>query len=275
MSLSGLAPPSMTLIQPGRCLPWGRYPPGSRANRAGARPVAARGGSAGVFSVALCRHRGDLGHRDHVEFQGTPAGGVHRLGPVAFDQPQQPVHLPHPGPRQLVIEQTFGIDADISPVAGRGGDQPSQVPHRVAGLVSGQVSRSTRHAVGPTKGRKARSVPVPEFVLNELSVQCADKAPEDLVFSGRHGGYLPRPKSSGGWFAAAVKRAKVQSITPHGLRHTCASLPVFVRGGQCVGAATNAWAHLREGHPGHLRKSSEIASDGCFSAGRLLSRVRE
>ena len=82
------------------------------------------------------------------------------------------------------------------------------------------------HAVGPTKGRKARSVPVPAFVLDELSMQCRGKALGELVFPGPDGGYLPRPKSSGGWFAAAVKRAKVQDITPHDLRHTCASLAV-------------------------------------------------
>jgi integrase len=39
-------------------------------------------------------------------------------------------------------------------------------------------------------------------------------------------GYLPRPKSDGGWFAGAVQRAKVQKITPHDLRHTCASLAI-------------------------------------------------
>jgi integrase len=33
-------------------------------------------------------------------------------------------------------------------------------------------------------------------------------------------------KSADGWFAAAVKRAGVQPITPHDLRHTCASLAV-------------------------------------------------
>ena len=82
------------------------------------------------------------------------------------------------------------------------------------------------HAVGPTKGRKARSVPVPEFVLNELSVQCKGKAPGDLVFPGHNGAYLPRPKSSNGWFTRAVKVAGVQAITPHDLRHTCASLAV-------------------------------------------------
>ncbi len=67
---------------------------------------------------------------------------------------------------------------------------------------------------------------MPVFVLNALSVQCKDKAPGDLVFAGRDGGYLPRPKSSNGWFTRAVKAAKVQAITPHDLRHTCASLAV-------------------------------------------------
>lgn len=88
------------------------------------------------------------------------------------------------------------------------------------------VQLGTRHAVGPTKGRKARSVPVPQFVLDELAGQCKDKARDELVFPGRDGGYLPRPKSSTGWFQAAVKQAKVQKITPHDLRHTCASLAV-------------------------------------------------
>jgi integrase len=88
------------------------------------------------------------------------------------------------------------------------------------------VQMRTRHAVGPTKGRKARSVPVPAFVLDELSVQCKGKASGDLVFPSCSGGYLQRPKSSTGWFQAAVKRAGVQKVTPHDLRHTCASLAV-------------------------------------------------
>lgn len=65
---------------------------------------------------------------------------------------------------------------------------------------------------------------MPEFVLNELSVQCAGKASDELVFGD--GGYLPRPKSSNGWFTRAVTGAKVQKVTPHDLRHTCASLSV-------------------------------------------------
>jgi integrase len=69
-------------------------------------------------------------------------------------------------------------------------------------------------------------VPVPAFVLAELSLKCQGKDPGDLVFAGPDGTYLPRPKSSGGWFAGAVKRARVQTVTPHDLRHTCASLAV-------------------------------------------------
>ncbi len=88
------------------------------------------------------------------------------------------------------------------------------------------VQIGVRHAVGPTKGGKARSVPVPAFVLDELSIQCQGKVPSDLVFPGPGAGYLPRPKSTNGWFTRAVKSAGVQNITPHDLRHTCASIAV-------------------------------------------------
>jgi integrase len=81
------------------------------------------------------------------------------------------------------------------------------------------------HAVGKTKSRKERSVPVPQFVLDQLAVQCEGRELDDLVF-GDGTTYLPRPKSVGGWFAGAVKRAKVQKITPHDLRHTCASIAI-------------------------------------------------
>lgn len=48
------------------------------------------------------------------------------------------------------------------------------------------------------------------------------RGPDDLVF-GDGANYLPRPKSTGGWFTGAAKRAKVQRNTPHDLRHTAAS----------------------------------------------------
>ncbi|MCW2663224.1 MAG: site-specific recombinase XerD [Mycobacterium sp.] len=119
---------------------------------------------------------------------------------------------------------------------------------RAASLTSCSV-HSHDYAVGQTKGRKVRSVPVPTFVLEELSLQCKEKAPGDLVFSGPAGGYLPHPKSSGGWFAAAVKRAGVQQITPHDLRHSCASLAISA--GVNVLALQRMLGHT-EGHSGHL-----------------------
>ncbi|MCV7191866.1 tyrosine-type recombinase/integrase [Mycolicibacterium brumae] len=88
------------------------------------------------------------------------------------------------------------------------------------------VQLGSDHAVGLTKGRVIREVPVPGFVLDELAPLCKGKRPEDLVFPGPGGKYLPRPKSKDGWFSGAVKRAKVQKITPHDLRHTAASLAV-------------------------------------------------
>jgi integrase len=87
------------------------------------------------------------------------------------------------------------------------------------------VQLGVDHAVGETKGREERAVPVPQFVLDELAVQCEGRSLDDLVF-GDGADYLPRPKSVDGWFAGAVKRAKVQKITPHDLRHSCASIAI-------------------------------------------------
>lgn len=88
------------------------------------------------------------------------------------------------------------------------------------------VQLGVDHAEGLTKSRKTRSVPVPQFILDELSIQCAGKSPDDLVFPGPDGKFLPRPKSTRGWFSGAVQRAGVQRVTPHDLRHTTASLAI-------------------------------------------------
>jgi integrase len=44
------------------------------------------------------------------------------------------------------------------------------------------VQLGVDHAEGKTKSRKERSMPVPQFVLDELSVQCQDRSLSELVF---------------------------------------------------------------------------------------------
>jgi hypothetical protein len=88
------------------------------------------------------------------------------------------------------------------------------------------VQIGARHELGRTKSRTERSVPVPQFVLDQLAVQCEGRDLGDLVFGDDGATYLPRPKSSNGWFRRAVKTTGVQTVTPHDLRHTCASLAV-------------------------------------------------
>lgn len=70
-------------------------------------------------------------------------------------------------------------------------------------------------------------MPVAASVLSRLAVRCEGRSAADLLFPARSGGYLKRPSyDSTGWFNRAVERAEVQTITPHDLRHTCASLAV-------------------------------------------------
>lgn len=92
-------------------------------------------------------------------------------------------------------------------------------------VIDNAVQLGVDHAVGDPKGDEPREVPVPRFVMTELKKQIHGRGPDSLVF-GDGTNYLPRPKSDGGWFAGAVKRAKVQRITPHDLRHTAASLAI-------------------------------------------------
>lgn len=83
---------------------------------------------------------------------------------------------------------------------------------------------------GPTKNHQARTVPVPKFLVPLLKTEMADRKGVALVFPGRDGEWL----SLGEWrwaFDRALETLRVPSpefpvITPHDLRHTCASLAI-------------------------------------------------
>lgn len=91
------------------------------------------------------------------------------------------------------------------------------------------VEVGSRIVVGTPKNHKARSVPIPKFLADLLAHQCQGKHRDDLVFANEHGGYLRSARvheDNMSWFAGAVKRSGVPTITPHDLRHSAASFAV-------------------------------------------------
>jgi integrase len=84
--------------------------------------------------------------------------------------------------------------------------------------------------IGTPKTHVSRSVPFPDFLTADVEEAMVGERQDSALF-GDGFGYMIRPNSQDGWFAAAVKRAmKTDStfgrVTPHDLRHTAASLAV-------------------------------------------------
>ncbi|MEO9176918.1 MAG: site-specific integrase, partial [Gaiellales bacterium] len=74
---------------------------------------------------------------------------------------------------------------------------------------------------GPTKGKKRRTVPMAEPVAQVLARRCDGKGQDALVFADPETGLpLSRHRVGGVRFEAACKRAGVQRVTFHELRHT-------------------------------------------------------
>ncbi len=94
-----------------------------------------------------------------------------------------------------------------------------------------RVSRSVTYVTGKgliegaAKNHSARSVPVPKFLAPLLDTELADKDGDGPVFPSRRGGYLTESELR--WvFDPAAKAIGVGGLTPHELRHTCASLAI-------------------------------------------------
>lgn len=89
----------------------------------------------------------------------------------------------------------------------------------------------------PTKGKRRRSVPFPKFLVDDLSLLCADTKRDQQVFEAPKGGTLRlnswRKRS---WRSAidtlrqvdeeGTPHADFPEATPHDLRHTAASLAI-------------------------------------------------
>jgi integrase len=94
-----------------------------------------------------------------------------------------------------------------------------------------RVSRSVTYVTGEgliegdTKNHSTRSVPVPKFLAPLLDTELTGKDGGALVFPSRRGGYLTESELR--WvFDRAATTIGVDGLTPHELRHTCASLAI-------------------------------------------------
>ena len=83
-----------------------------------------------------------------------------------------------------------------------------------------------RMVFGAPKSGAARSVPFPRSLVGELEAACAGKAPECLVFTAPEGGVLWLRNWRRRVFEPAAAAVGLDDLTPHGLRHTAASLAV-------------------------------------------------
>lgn len=102
-----------------------------------------------------------------------------------------------------------------------------------------------RHAVaevngmtveGAPKGGRARTVPLPEFLVSEMTEAIATRKPTDLVFAAPRGGFIHLTTWRRRTFNPAIAainetrrqagREEFPKVTPHDLRHTAASLAV-------------------------------------------------
>jgi integrase len=83
-----------------------------------------------------------------------------------------------------------------------------------------------RLAWGAPKSHEARSVPLPRFLVEDLTRHLAGRSAHDLVFTTVNGEVLRNRNARRSWFDRAAAAIGQSGLTPHELRHTAASLAV-------------------------------------------------
>jgi integrase len=79
---------------------------------------------------------------------------------------------------------------------------------------------------GTPKTHQRRSVPVPRFLVDDLTLLTAGRGPDELLFTAPKGGVLRLMGFRRRVFDPAANAAGLPGLTPHELRHTAASLAI-------------------------------------------------
>ena len=131
---------------------------------------------------------------------------------------------------------------------------------------------------GAPKNSSTRRVPIPKFLVPLLRTEMEDRGDDELMFPGREGGWLTEGQVRWVFDKAAVTVGE-KGLTPHQLRHTCASLAI--RGGANVKVLQTLLGHKtatltldRYGHlfPDDLDRVSDsfdAAADQLRTGGKL------
>lgn len=86
------------------------------------------------------------------------------------------------------------------------------------------IDGNYRRAMGPTKSRQNRTIPIPAAIHSMLLQRTKGKLPSAWLFTGARGEPLSDGWFRKRWFNPAIGTLGLDGITIHNLRHTCASL---------------------------------------------------
>jgi integrase len=123
---------------------------------------------------------------------------------------------------------------------------------------------------GSPKSHETRWVPIEPSIADDLGEYVAGRDPGELLFTAPDGGVLRNRNARRAWFNRAAADAGADGLTPHGLRHTAASL--------AVSAGANVLAVQRMlGHASAaitLDVYADLFPDDLEAVGERLSAVR-
>ena len=97
---------------------------------------------------------------------------------------------------------------------------------RRAEIVEAVAEVGGRAVLSTPKSHQVRSVPIPRFLVDELAQHVAGQNPDDFVFTSPRGGLLRLQNFRHTVFDRAARTTGLDRLTPHGLRHTAASLAI-------------------------------------------------